>query len=168
VPRKTLALAAGAFAVMIAEPFLFQIRNHPNQAVYFTPMAGGPRGAFGRYDMDYWGNCVLEATEWAASQAERAGRPLGVASNAWEVLAMDAGRFNALYFRQQRHTGWHLNVILLKGSPEHIAEAAANPGALYSVRTSDGTPLCVVLPGPEYPEVQGRLSSVGASTRAGR
>ena len=168
VPRKTLALAAGAFAVMIAEPFLFQIRNHPNQAVYFTPMAGGPRGAFGRYDMDYWGNCVLEATEWAASQAERAGIPLGIASNAWEVLAMDAGRFNTLYFRQQRHTGWHLNVILLKGSPEHIAESAANPGALYSVRTADGTPLCVVLPGPEYPQVQGRLSSVAASTRAGR
>jgi hypothetical protein len=42
VPRKTLALAAGAFAVMIAEPFLFQVRNHPNQAVYFTPMAAGP------------------------------------------------------------------------------------------------------------------------------
>lgn len=168
VPSRALLPAAAAFGLMIAEPLVFQIRNHPNQAVYFTPMVGGPRGAFGRYDMDYWGNCVLEATEWAASQAERAGMALGVASNAWEVLAMDAGRFNTLYFRQQRHTGWHLNVILLKGLPEHIAEAAANPGALYSVRTADGTPLCVVLPGPEYPQVQGRLSSVAASTRAGR
>jgi hypothetical protein len=159
VSPRALAIAGTAFALMIAEPFLFQVRNHPNQAVYFTPVIGGPRGAFGRYDMDYWGNCILEATEWAAAQASRAGVPLGVASNAWEVLAMDAGRFNALYFRQQRHTGWHLNVILLKGMAEHITEVAANPGALYRVRTADGTPLCVVLPGPEYPQIEAKLAA---------
>jgi hypothetical protein len=158
VPRKALAPAAAAFGLMIAEPIVFQVRNHPNQAVYFTPTVG-PRGAFGRYELDYWGNCVLEATAWAASQAQRAGMPLGVASNAWEVLAMDAGRFNNLYFRQQRHSGWHLNVILLKGSSEHVIAAAADPGALYRVRTADGTPLCVVLPGPEYPELQARLAA---------
>jgi hypothetical protein len=158
VPRKTVAYVAAAFAVMIAEPFLFQIRNHPNQAVYFTPMAGGPRGAFGRYDMDYWGNCILEATGWAAAQAQHAGMPLGIASNAWEILAMDAGRFNSLYFRQQRHPGWHFNVVLLKGSSEHISAVAADPAALYRVQTADGTPLCVVLPGPDYPQVQARLT----------
>jgi hypothetical protein len=165
VAPKTAVFAAAAFVVMIAEPFLFQIRNHPNQAVYFTPMAGGPRGAFGRYDMDYWGNCILEATGWAAAQAERAGMALGVASNAWEILAMDTGRFKRLYFRQQRHPGWHFNIVLLKGSSEHITAVAADPAALYRVRTADGTPLCVVLPGPEYPQLQARLSS---SLEAGR
>jgi hypothetical protein len=159
VPPKALALAAGTFALMIVEPFLFQVRNHPNQAAYFTPMVGGPRGAFGRYDLDYWGNCILEATEWAAAQADRAGMALGVASNAWEVLAMDAGRFNTLYFRQQRHTGWHLNLILLKGSPKNLAEVAADPAALYRVQMADGTPLCVVLPGPEYAQVQARIAA---------
>jgi hypothetical protein len=159
------AIVALAFAVMIAEPVLFQIRNHPHQTVYFTPVVGGPRGAFARYDMDYWGNCVLEATEWASRQAERAGAPLGVASNAWEVVAMDIGRFSTLYFRQQRHTGWHLNILLLKGSSEHISEVAANPGALYHVRTADGTPLCVVLPGPDYPQVHARLTSASDPLR---
>src|SRR5262249_32940333 len=136
VAPKTMVFAVAAFVVMIAEPFLFQIRNHPNQAVYFTPMAGGPRGAFGRYDMDYWGNCILEATGWAAAKAERAGMALGVASNAWEILAMDTGRFKRLYFRQQRHPGWHFNVVLLKGSSEHITAVAADPAALYRVQTS--------------------------------
>jgi hypothetical protein len=159
VPRKSLAPAAAAFGLMIAEPIVFQVRNHPNQAVYFTPTLG-PRGAFGRYDLDYWGNCVLEATAWASSQADRAGMPVGVASNAWEVLAMDAGRFNNLYFRQQRHTGWHLNVILLKGSAAHVTAVAGDPGALYRVETADGTPLCVVLPGPEYPQIEARLAVV--------
>ena len=161
-PGRGQLIVAGALALMLAEPFVFQIRNHPHQAVYFTPAAGGPRGAFGRYDLDYWGNCILEATEWAASQAARAGMPLGVASNAWEVAAMDAGRFNELYFRQQRHAGWHLNLLLLKGSTENIAAIVADPGVLYRVETADGTPLCVVLPGPEYPQIQARLAAGGS------
>jgi hypothetical protein len=164
-PGRGPAVVAAALALMLAEPIVFQIRNHPNQAVYFTPVAGGPRGAFGRYDLDYWGNCILQATEWAAAQAARAGMPLGVASNAWEVAAMDAGRFNELYFRQQRHTGWHLNLLLLKGSTANISEIAADPGVLHRVQTADGTPLCVVLPGPEYPQIQARLM---ASVEAGR
>jgi len=167
-PRRVAPVAALAFALMIAEPLVFQIRNHPHQTAYFTPVIGGPRGAFGRYDMDYWGNCVLEATEWASDQAHRAGTPLGVASNAWEVAAMDVGRFSTLYFRQQRHSGWHLNIVLLKGSAENITEVAADPGALYHVRTADGTPLCVVLPGPDYPQVHARLALSTAGGAAGR
>ena len=165
VPRTALIPAAAAFGAMIAEPVVFQVLNHPNQAVYFTPTVG-PRGAFARYDMDYWGNCVLEATAWAASQAERAGMPIGVASNAWEVLAMDVGRFNTLYFRQQRHVGWHLNVILLKGPAANITAVAVDPGALYRVEMADGTPLCVVLPGPEYPQIEARLSRTADVRRA--
>ena len=51
--RRQIALvSAAAFAVGLAEPVVFQIRNHPNQTVYFSPLAGGPKGAFGRYDME--------------------------------------------------------------------------------------------------------------------
>jgi hypothetical protein len=70
-----------------------------------------------------------------------------------------------LYFRQQRHAGWHLNLLLLKGSPDNITEIASHPAALYRVQTADGTPLCVVLPGPDYPQIQARLAT---SPEAGR
>jgi hypothetical protein len=93
---------------MIAEPFLFQIAIIPIRRC--TSPWRRPRGAFGRYDMDYWGNCVLEATEWAASQAERAGMPLGIASNAGSPRHGRRPVQHAVA-RQQRHTGWHLNVI---------------------------------------------------------
>ena len=49
-------LAAG-----VASMLVFDVRFHPNQGVYFNALVGGPRGAFARYDMDYWGNCVLQA-----------------------------------------------------------------------------------------------------------
>jgi hypothetical protein len=156
--------AAAALAVLVAEPLVFQVRNHPNQNVYFTPAIGGPRGAFGRYDMDYWGNCVLEATRWAAGQADRAGIPVGVAANAWEVLAMDVARYRSLYFRQQRHTGYHLDIRLLKGSQEGVLAAAADPRILHRVTTADGTPLCVVLPGPDYPQLEEQLARRSVSS----
>ena len=55
-----LAVAAGLSSVM-----LFDVRFHPNQGVYFNSIIGGPKRAFARYDMDYWGNSNLQGTEWA-------------------------------------------------------------------------------------------------------
>ena len=159
--RGRMRLAATvALVVLVAEPVVFQIRNHPNQNVYFTPLIGGPRGAFGRFDMDYWGNCVLEATRWSADQARQAGMPLGVAANAWEVLVMDKDRYPSLWFRQARHGGYHFDIRLLKGSAQEVLGTAGNPDVLYRVTTADGTPLCVVLPGPEYPKLVERLTRV--------
>ena len=44
----------------LLEPAIFQWRNHPNQAAYIQPLAGGPRAVFAQYDLDYWGNCLLQ------------------------------------------------------------------------------------------------------------
>jgi len=156
--RRRQVLVALALAAVVAEPVLFQIRNHPNQAAYFTPAIGGPQGAFGRYEMDYWGNCVLEATAWAAEQADRAGMPIGVTANAWEILAMDIARFRQLFFRRQHHPGYHLDIRLLKGSRQDILWTAAHPAVVHKVSTGDGTPLCVVFRGPEYPALERRLA----------
>jgi len=154
---RTQVAAIVALVILVAEPLVFQIRNHPNQNVYFTPFIGGPRGAFGRFDMDYWGNCVLEATRWSADQARLAGMPVGVTANAWEVLVMDMDRYPSLFFRQERHGGFHLDIRLLKGSAREVLGTAGNPDVLYRVTTADGTPLCVVLPGPDYPKLVEQL-----------
>src|SRR5262249_54367797 len=64
VARAAVALLLG---VGIAEPIVFQWRNHPNQAVYFQPLVGGPSAMVGRFDLDYWGNCLFEAMRDADS-----------------------------------------------------------------------------------------------------
>jgi hypothetical protein len=167
--RRHVALAAaGALAIGLAEPLLFQIRNHPNQTVYFSPIIGGPRGAFGKYDMDYWGNCVLQAMHWSAEQAERARMPLVITADAWEIAVVDKLRFQSLAFSLQRHGGAHLDIRLLKGSRRAVLGMSANPDIVHRVTTADGTPLCVVIPGPEYPQLADRLAKaapVAATTR---
>lgn len=54
-----LALFALAF-----EPLSFMVRNHPLEGLYFSPLIGGIRGAFGRYEIDYWSESQRQAVEW--------------------------------------------------------------------------------------------------------
>src|SRR4029079_1813664 len=54
----------------------FSVRAHPNEAAYFNELVGGPKGAFSKYDMDYWGNCVLQAVGWSAKTAQLSGVPV--------------------------------------------------------------------------------------------
>jgi hypothetical protein len=46
----------------------------------------------------------------------------------------------------------------LKGSRLDVIYTSELPDILYRVTTADGTPLCVVLPGPEYPQLAARLA----------
>ena len=62
VRRGAAAMLVGGLVNVVA----FDVRFHPNETVYFNELVGGPRGAFAKYEMDYWGNCVLKAVAWSA------------------------------------------------------------------------------------------------------
>ena len=66
---------------------------------------------------------------------------------------MDAGRFSTLLISPAASCR-----LASEYPPERVAEhiiaAAADPDALYRVTNADGTPLCVVLRGPEYPQLE--------------
>lgn len=44
--------------------FLDDIRLHPYQIVYFNQLTGGVKGAYSKFDLDYWGQSLKEAAEW--------------------------------------------------------------------------------------------------------
>lgn len=43
---------------------LKDILIHPYQIVYFNQLVGGVKGAYGKFDLDYWGQSYREAAEW--------------------------------------------------------------------------------------------------------
>lgn len=149
--------AAALLVAGVANAIAFHVRFHPNQTVYFSELVGGPRGAFARFDMDYWGNCVLEAVAWSARTAQLSGRPISISGNPWHVVQLDAERFPSLYFTPP-HRDHHLSVHLSRGSAEVVTGLATREDALYRVRTADGVVLCVVVPGPAYAELQPHIS----------
>ena len=63
-PRGAVLVLAIAVAVNLAATVSFMARSHPHQNVYFNSIVGGPKGAEGKYEMDYWGlsyRALLEA-----------------------------------------------------------------------------------------------------------
>ena len=77
-------LAAGILVVCLLEPALFIARNSHYPYVYFNPLAGGMKGAYGQFETDYWGVSVRQAVQ----RLEREGilrtdleKPITIASS---------------------------------------------------------------------------------------
>lgn len=153
--RQAWARAAvgGALALGLTSIIWFDVRFHPNQIVYFNSLVSGPRGAFARYDMDYWGNCVLQAVKWTAEQAREMGVPVVVSGNPSQVISLDAMRFHELQYDEPYHGRHHYHIRLARGPIDGVKQMAAEP-ALHQVLTPDGVVLCNVLPGPAFGQLE--------------
>ena len=148
------AAVALLLAIGLVEPLWFQWQNAPNQIVYFNLFAGGPNGAMGRYDLDYWGSSMLPAVEVASRMASGASGPLLVSSGEPnDVAQIDLRRFGNLVYSPLSDGNAHLHIELLRGNADHLRAILRIP-ALATIRTADGAPLCVIQPGPRYGELQ--------------
>jgi tetratricopeptide (TPR) repeat protein len=58
----------GILGLAALEPALFIVRNPHYPYVYFNPLGGGLKGAFGHYETDYWGVSVKQAIDWMEDQ----------------------------------------------------------------------------------------------------
>jgi hypothetical protein len=162
-PRWLRRGAAAALTMGIASVLIVQVRLHPNQGVYFNSLVGGPRGAFGRYDMDYWGNCMLQAVEWSAAAARAYGTAVTISGNPSHLVQLNADRFSEVDFTYPNRNRHYLQLQLARGPAAAISKLAAEP-ALFQVRTPDGAVLCVVTPGPAYGELEAtRRAAPGAA-----
>jgi Dolichyl-phosphate-mannose-protein mannosyltransferase len=135
----------------------FTVRAHPNESAYFNELVGGPKGAFSKYDMDYWGNCVLQAVGWSAKTAQLSGVPVVISGEPWQVIQLDSERFHQLSFEPPFRNTHQLDIRLARGSGEGVAGLAGRPDALYRVQMPDGAVLCVVEPGPAFAQLQPHL-----------
>ncbi len=144
-------------AVGLVEPFVFIVRNHPDESVYFSPNSGGPRAAFGRYDMDYWGNCTLEAVRWSRDQARAAGIPVALSGRPDHLVMLDAERYGSVYFTSASLGQHHLSIHVMRGPRDALLEFAARNDIVHRVQMADGTPLCLVVRGPLYPQLEDHL-----------
>jgi hypothetical protein len=135
----------------------FTVRAHPNESAYFNELVGGPKGAFSKYDMDYWGNCVLQAVGWSAKTAQLSGVPVVISGEPSQVIQLDSERFHQLSFEPPFRNKHQLDIRLARGSGEGVAGLAGRPDALYRVQMPDGAVLCVVEPGPAFAQLQPHL-----------
>ncbi len=54
----------GVLFLLLLQPLRFMIKYHPMQALYFSPIVGGVNGAYGNYEIDYYGVAIKPALNW--------------------------------------------------------------------------------------------------------
>ncbi|WP_167612391.1 tetratricopeptide repeat protein [Maribellus sediminis] len=63
--KKYIPYAAGVIAsILLLKPAIHTFKNHPYQYVYYNQLVGGTKGAYGKYEMDYYYHSLREGAEW--------------------------------------------------------------------------------------------------------
>ena len=93
--RLGKVFAGGLAGVMVAQIWVM-CQLHPDEYVYYNLLTGGVKGAEGAYELDYWGNSLLEATKDLADYIamENGDKPV---SRVYKV-AVCGHRLSAAYF----------------------------------------------------------------------
>jgi hypothetical protein len=143
--------ALAILALGLADPLRFQLANHPNQIAYFNPLVGGLPGAFGRYDIDYWGNSIKQGLDWALREGGiPPDRPIRVTGPRWPTgfvmpaYAEDSDRLEFVGINRPRDADFQIEGVLFY--PAQQRRALATGRILHTV-SADGVPLCLVKAG---------------------
>jgi tetratricopeptide (TPR) repeat protein len=99
------------FSVLVAYPFYFIFRNYPYQYMYFNVLAGGVKGAYGNYELDYYFMSFQKAYEFIDSNVGE--RPVVVAANFVipEYYAMKSYKPLLLDYYNRSAVDWDYAVI---------------------------------------------------------
>ena len=148
-------------ALGLAEPLVFQIRNHPEPDRLLQPARGRPARR------------VRAATTWITGRTaccrRCSGRPSSPSAAACRSASpairrrrskLTPARYRSVWFAPRDSPDFHMDIRLLRGPRDSVREFAAREDVLYRVTTADGTPLCVVLPGPAFHRDQSGSGSI--------
>ncbi|MBA3649141.1 MAG: glycosyltransferase [Chitinophagales bacterium] len=66
IPKQKFILYIITTVIIIGAvlPIRFSLANHPNEYVYFNELIGGIKGAYGKYDTDYYMNSIRKTSDW--------------------------------------------------------------------------------------------------------
>jgi hypothetical protein len=141
--------------LMLLEPFLFMVRNHPQEAFYFSPLIGGVDGAFKKYETDYWGHSLRAAVEWIVENEKPESIDKPVRVRVWygdrmssEYYLMKQPGYKFVYALENT-ADWDYS-ILLTAAAKHNAQWLYNWPPPYTVHQVmvDHTPLCAIIKNP--------------------
>lgn len=162
--RTRLPARAGVTLLLVLgliEPIRYQVLNHPHQAVYFQPLAGGPQAAFSRFELDYWGNCLYPAMRDAAHLARATAAPVTISGRQDRQLLLNAPRVPEVAVVPPRLARHELEINMMRGRRAHLRAYTQRDDVVWWVTTSDGAKLCAVLRGPEFGRLERRLEARG-------
>jgi tetratricopeptide (TPR) repeat protein len=156
-------LAAILFFIGIMLPLKFMVSAHPMWYVYFNETVGGLRGAYTRYESDYYSNAILPMSNWLKEQDFYKNRKDSL------VIAANYGSSTEYYFRNEKgvkafYTRYYNRseqywdyAIFYKGYIDNHQLTNGMwppPGTIYTL-VVDGAPMGAVVKRPSFDDYYG-------------
>ncbi len=152
IPRKNIVrLVLVGLVLLMLQPLYFMIRYHPMQALYFSPIVGGVSGAFGNYEIDYYGVGVKSALDWLEENVGDPNNPprvrLYYGSQTKISYYLDKTP-NLQYALSLRNSpDWDYSIIMLaegKYKRDHINVNWSPENTVHEVKV-DGVSICFIV-----------------------
>ena len=147
-----------AVAVLLAliciQPLLYMKRNHPNEGTYFSPLIGGIKGAFKKYETDYYGNCIRQGVDWIQQNAKPAtGKKIRITtffgSLSCSTTFVDTAKGFVYVSVPQNSSDWDYAVLMASAAKLDSTILTRWPpkGTVHEIK-ADGVPICAVIKNP--------------------
>ena len=138
-------------AVAFAKPLWWEIKNHPNQYVYFNELVGGINGAYGNYETDYYSNSCRAAAEWIAQQEPNRKVLIGI-NNEPLTASYYGHRINPkldfFWVREYEEFKPRWDYLILTSrtySKNELLNGSFPPKGTVHIIKADDAPLCVIV-----------------------
>lgn len=150
---KYVALLPLALLIL---PLSWMIQNHPNQTVYFNELVGGTKGAYGKYELDYYSNSCREAGEWIAEQHPNDSLVVGI-NNEPLTAAYYAHKKNPklqfMWMREyeEQKLAWDYAIITTRTfSANELLNGAFPPKGTVHTIEAGGAPILAIVKRENY------------------
>ncbi|MGV8092051.1 MAG: tetratricopeptide repeat protein [Mangrovibacterium sp.] len=138
-------------AFLIFHPLKFMVSSHPYYYLYYNQFTGGLKGAYGKYETDYYYHTMRSGAEWLQKYLEEnevKGKVI-IGSNfsvSWYLRNLNNVRFQYFTWQQRNDVDWDYAII---GNsyirPEQLRKNNFPPeGTIHTVLV-DGVPMCAVV-----------------------
>ena len=134
--------AALIISVLSWDAARFMVSAHPLQAVYFNPIIGGMKGAFNRYNGDYWGIGLKEGAKWLDEKARLENRTITVWPYPLALGRYAIKQYDHIIAGDQKNACEYFLQVLLT-NPEANTKVLNSPLLMHTMGV-DGVPIGVI------------------------
>jgi hypothetical protein len=141
----------GFFLILCINPLRFMAANHPYYYLYYNEFVGGLKGAYGKYETDYYYHSMRKGAEWLQEYLKEnpAGDTVVVGGNfpiQWYFRKDKQITFVYFPWQQRSEYNWDYAIVANSYIPPYQLTNNIWPpqNAIHTVM-ADGVPVCAVI-----------------------
>jgi len=149
--KYLIAGTLGLIFISALHPIKFMILNHPYYYLYYNQLVGGLKGAYGKYETDYYYHTIRGGSEWLAKflSNSKNEKPVRIATNfSVNWYFRDQTDIHTFYcqYDERSQSDWDYMIVANSYIPvSQLENKIWPPGNAIHVIYADQVPVCAVL-----------------------